>query len=59
MAATASKEDLKRWLDKCETLKKAGHSEAAIAYAMGYNDVISYRAFRAMVEQSLKNAEEE
>lgn len=54
-----SKADLQKFIDKCENLKKRGHSEEGIAYAMGFNDVVTYRAFRAVIEKNLEPTEEE
>lgn len=54
-----SKSDLQRFIDKCENLKKRGHSEEGIAYAMGFNDVVTYHAFRAVIEKNLDTTEDE
>jgi len=50
--------DLRRFLNLCDDLEKRGHNEAGIAYAMGFNEVSSFRAFKAIVVKNVRELEE-
>ena len=54
----ADKETLQKFIDYCEDLEKRGYSESSIAYGSGFNTVVAYRAFRAIVEKNLKIMED-
>ena len=49
--------DLRRFLNLCDDLAKRGHSESGIAYAMGFNEVSSFRAFKAIVVKNVRELE--
>lgn len=55
---TADKEVLQKFIDICEDLENRGYSEDGIAYAVGFNNTVAYRAFRAVIEKNLGPTEE-
>lgn len=57
--ATASKDDLIRFVRACDELEARGYNETGIAYAMGFNEVRSFRAFMAIVNKNIREIEEE
>ena len=51
--STVSPEDLQKFLDKCKALEERGYTDAGVAYAVGFNDATTYRAFRAIIENNI------
>ena len=51
---TPEKEDLEKFISCCRDLEERGYSEDGVAYAMGFNNTVAFRAFKVIIERNLE-----
>ena len=54
IAYTPGKEDLEKFISCCIDLEERGYSEDGVAYAMGFNNTVAFRAFKVVIERNLE-----